>query len=874
MNSKKNQPPTLARRLLSWFAGRAELEDIQGDLDEVYLQNRSHTSEWKADLNYWKQVFSILFSYGLKSRKDGASYAPYYANNSLTMFKNYFKIALRNFAKHKLFTTLNVFGLALGMSICLIALTATVSVHLLDEFHENKERIYQINTLLTDDSKSLRYSSTFHATGDYLKEAYPFVEEVVNVQSDFKPIIDHHGHEIKFSGYYADQAFFDVLSFRLVKGDPASALRDPYGVVLTEKTAEKLFRKENPIGKTLESDLGTLTVTGVMEDLHQTHFYFEMLASYETLHELSGRDLKSDWVNYHNHYSYVLLNEKEDYNKLDQALDQASEKAKVFYPEEEIEFAATEISDLVPVRWDNNNHLGAGWDQTALVFFIAMGILMLLPAVFNHTNLSIARSLKRAKEIGIRKVIGAQKRQIKAQFIIETILISVIALGVSLILMVPMKNYFMEMVYFSDVVDTDLNVYQLVVFILFAILVGLFAGSFPAQYFARLTPNQTLKGDVLDGKNGVTGFKKGLFVFQFFVSLVFVIGVGAISKQYAFALNYNHGFTSENVVTIPFFGMDKEIALQELNSHPDVAAVTATSSLPGLPVSQRMEATANGIDSIEAAHVYVGSDFVQKMDMQLVYGSGKFPRNVNQNGEQVLVNQAFIDALKVFEGTTDTLRFSLADGTKCQAMGILEDFNFEPLSELITPMILRYSLEKSHYALVTVSSTNIKSTLFELEELWKSIDQEAGFQATFLDHEIEEAYDIMVAQLKFFGTLSLLAITISCLGLLGMATYTTENRTKEIAVRKIMGASNYSLYYLLTKDFIKLIGISALIAIPFSYVFYDKVFLYFLIRYGSGLGATEVVLSIVFLFLVGAISIYSQTKKVTKANPATKLRYE
>ncbi|MEM8939290.1 MAG: FtsX-like permease family protein [Bacteroidota bacterium] len=866
--------PKIAQQLLRWFAGRADLEDILGDINEVYLCNLKDAKKWQADLNYWRQVCSLLFSYGLKKRKRSAAYAPYYSKNSIAMFKNYFKIAIRNFAKHKLFATLNIFGLALGMSVCLIALTMTVTVHLMDEFHHKKARIHQINTSFKGEANKTTYSSTFPATSDYLKQNYPFVEAIVDIQSGFKPVVDHHGQLLDFSGYFAGEAFFNVFSFNLIQGNSDAVLKDPFSMVLTEKTAKKLFGDGNALGKTIKTDLGIFNVTGVMEDLHQTHFFFEMLTSYETYKKLTVKDLKNDWVNFRNHYAYTLLHEGTKTSQLAAALTETAEIANAYHPDEGIDLQFTEVSNIVPHRWNNTNALGVGWEEKALVFFIAIGILILTPSIFNHVNLSIARSLKRAREIGIRKVMGVQKRQIKTQFIIETMLIALLALIVSFFIMVPMKEFLLEMVYFSEVVDTDLNSYQVLVFVGFALLVGLIAGIFPAQYFARLNPVQTLKGEVLNGKNKVAGYKKGLFVFQFFMSLVFVIGVAAIGKQYRFVLNNNHGFESNNVLSVPFSDIEKQILMNELGKHPHVKAVTASSNLPGLRSPERIQVSSNGIDSIDVMQVYVADNFVEQMQMELIWGESKAISLSNQNEELVLVNQQLIQSLKVFHRQADTLRFTIANGTKCSVVGILKDFNFEPLSELISPLIMRYSLEESNYALVTVNSPNIKRTITDLELIWSNINQNRTFEASFLDDEIEEAYFIFVAQLKFFSVLSILAITISCLGLLGMVSYTTENRTKEIAVRKIMGATKARLFYLLTKDFLKLIAISALLAIPFSYFFYDKIFLHFLIRYGTGLGVIEVVISILFLFMVGTASIYWQTAKVTKANPATKLRYQ
>ncbi|MEM6831928.1 MAG: FtsX-like permease family protein, partial [Bacteroidota bacterium] len=520
-------------------------------------------------------------------------------------------------------------------------------------------------------------------------------------------------------------------------------------------------------------------------------------------------------MNHWNHYTYVLLEEETEKNQLTTALRETTKRAAGFHPTKKIQLRSTSLPNLVP-SWDVSNRLGVDWNNQDLIFFIALGILILMPAVFNHTNLSIARSLKRAKEIGVRKVVGAEKSQIKAQFIIETILMAILALGVSFLIMTPMKEAFLDMVYFSDTLDTDLNGYQALVFFIFAVVVGLFAGLFPARYFSKLNPIQTLKGEVLDRKNGVSGYKKGLFIFQFFMSLVFIIGVATISKQYRYVMNNNHGFESDHILTIPFQDIDKQLVMNELGRHRYVKAITASSNLPGLFLRNRIQATANDLDSIQSMQVYVADDFIEQMKMELIWGESEAINRPDQNEEPVLVNQQFIQSLKVFNIQKDTMRFTLKDGTHCRVVGILKDFNFEPLSEEISPLMLRHSLEKSNYVLLTVNSPDIKRTLADLEERWRGIDQEEGFQAAFLEDEIEEAYFILIAQIKFFSVLSVLAISISCLGLLGMVSYSMENRTKEISVRKIMGATNGSLYFLLTKDFLKLIGIAAFLAIPFS----------------------------------------------------------
>lgn len=867
-------PPAIMQRAFKWWCKKADIEDLLGDIDEYFRYNLEQKGRYKANFIYLKQVISLSFSYSIRKRKRSASYSNYYPQNSIAMFKNYFKIAIRNFSKHKLFTSLNILGLALGMSISLLALSIAVSIYQSDEFHEKKDRIYQINTYIANEDEDKTYGSTFHAVGDYMTEKYPFVESVVKIKSGFNPEFKHKGNHLSFQGYFADHSFFEVFDFQLISGNPSTALSEPFSIVLTESIAEKLFKDEDPIGKILESEHGKYNVTGVMKDLKQTHFYFKVLASHRTYEQLQTNiDLKSDWKNYLNNYVYLLLNSDTEKRFLTESLAQVSAKASEFNPDHTVELESIALNKVVP-RWNISNSIGIGWDQPSMIFFMFIGLLILLPAVFNYTNLSIARALKRAKEIGVRKVVGAEKKQIRAQFIIETILLTFLALIGSIFIFIPLKEEFLNMVMAAEVLDTSLDFTLVSVFILFTLVVGIISGVFPAMYFSGLNPIHTLKGEVMSQAGSVSGIKKGLFVFQFFMSLVFIIGVGAITKQYSYVLSQNHGFKSDNVLTIPLENIDKQVAINELRNHPDVKSVTTASNLPGVFLPTMINITSNEYDTISVNQVFVGDDFVENLKMSLKWGESEDLPNSTKNEEFVLVNEEFLRSVKVFNLQKDSLAFTLSDGTKCRVIGILEDFNFEPLSELIDPIIFRHSLEKSNYALLTISSSDIKGTIDDFDALWTKIDQNAHFEAAFLDDEIEKAYYFLRAQIKIFGFLSALAITISCLGLLGMVSYTTENRTKEIAIRKIMGATSNSLYYLLTKDFIKLVAISAMIAIPFSYFFYDKLFLYFLLRYGSGLGVIEVLLSILFLFLIGFVSIFWQTSKVANANPAGNLRHE
>lgn len=620
--------------------------------------------------------------------------------------------------------------------------------------------------------------------------------------------------------------------------------------------------------------MGSFRITGILKDPKESQFSFKVLTSfntYELVNNIGQENL--DWKNYRNNYVYVTLPESSSQTQLDKALAECTQKASQINPLPDLAFRSMRVDHVIP-QWLVFNNVGPEWDLPTILGLLAVGMLILLPAVFNYTNLSIARALRRAKEIGIRKVVGADKKQIKAQFIIETIILSIISLILGLGIYHIVAQEFLKIANGSEILNMEVTPSLIIAFIGCAIVVGALSGLFPALYFSKLGILDTLKGKVKNRTGSISGVRKGLFIFQFMISMFFIIGVGAIAKQYTHVFNYNLGFQSTNVLAIPFHNVDKQLVINELNNHPNVQSVTTTSSLPGLSLLDLDILIPNKKDTMLTHTIYVGDNFFQNMKMDLVWGNGLDKATSTANEQLVVVNQRFMRDNRIFDQTADSLMFEMADGRRCRIVGILQDMNFEPLSERIDPLLFFQSKEKSRFLLVSLKSDNIKRTIEEMDKLWHKVDQKAAFEPRFLDDDIEEAYDFLITQIKIFSFLSTMAISICSLGLLGMVSYTTENRTKEIAIRKIMGATIKNLYYTLTKDFIKLIAIASVVGIPLAYLFYDKFFLVVLMRYGKGLGVLEVAVGVIFLFAIGFFSIFWQTGKIARANPATKLRYE
>jgi putative ABC transport system permease protein len=866
--------PKWGVKLLKWWSKNAEIEDLLGDLEECYFDHISSKGKALAHLYYIRQVVSLLASYTLNKRRKDAKLKVYFTPTTISMIHNYTIVALRNFKRHKVFTTLNLVGLALGMSISLLAISVILAVFDLDEFHTKKDRIYQIGTIIKDDQGTRQYASTYNAMANYLASNYPFIESTVRVKSGFSPTVDHRGSEVPLDGYYADPSFLQVLDFPLLYGDPATALSKPNSIVLTQSAAALLFTIENPTGLLITTDQGDFQVTGVIVDPKQSHFYFQALTSFNTHTTAnSSTPMEHDWQHFYRNYLFLMLKEGTSPTAMTSALQNAEKITAERNPELAISFVSVALTDLVP-SWNVYHSLGLDWDLYGMLFFVGIGLLVLLPAVFNYINLSLARALKRAKEIGIRKVMGAEKFQIKMQFLVETILLSLLSLIGAVLIFMLIKDQFIDMMIGGETLNISLNVITVSSFAAFAIFIGVISGIIPAYYFAQLDPIVTLKGGSPKSGTSISMLKKSLFVFQFGLSLIFMIGVGAIVHTYSYALDYNHGFDSENILVVPLHGINKEVALQELATQPQVRSISTSSNLPGVMLPTALEVLPNATDTMSIGQVFIGSGFVENLQMELAWGTTGSEQQSSFNEEVVLVNRKFMEARRIFGDTPDSLVFKTSDGRNCKIVGILKNFNFEPLNEEIAPIVFRYSLEQSNYALLTLQPTDIRSTISDLDAIWTSIDQKVPFQSYFLKDEVEKAYQYIIIQFKIFVFLSLLAITISCLGLLGMVAFNTENRTKEIAIRKILGATNKSLYIVLSKEFLKIIIVAVMFAVPFSYFFYDKLFLPMLMKNSAGLGILEVIVGVVVLLSMGLTAIYFQTSKVANTNPANSLRTE
>lgn len=869
----KNHPPKLAQRLFDWLCGSAFAEDLRGDLDELYTAHSQSKGKFRANLMYWFQVVSLGFSYALKKRKKDASYSTHYDGHRLTMLHNYLKISVRNLKKQKTFTVLNIIGLAMGMSIMILSLAMYVDLNEFDEHHRDADRIYRILTTVEEDGDVSTYASCPPALANLITDQVPQIETAIPINDRFYTQVQTDKSDLELEGYVTTPAFLETFDFPLASGSRL-ALNEPNTLVITHELAQKIYGSDQALGEIIQTKKwGPMKIGGVLQPFPKhTHLLFDALVGTATMDPFNSPSIEEQWVSYHGNYFYTKLPIGWNEEDLLTRIELLSKEGDAYFSKEnkEVNYSLQALVDINP-NLDIEDDLGVVFEHTGFLLFFGIALLIMLPACFNYANMSIARALKRAKEIGIRKVIGGQRRQITEQFVVETIIVTLIATVLSIYIFQLIKTEFTSMLVAGSSLSLDLTWQMLVVFLLFGGVVGVATGIFPALYFANISPLTALKSNVSDGKVSISGLRKGLLTAQFTLTLIFMIGIGTLLSEYRYSLTYNLGFSKENVLVIPIKRDKQQLLKNTLLSNPDVQSVSFSSSLPGTNLADREYVYFPELqDSMRFYSVKIDDHFIDHMKLEMLWGESPNPENTLI--PDVVVNEEFMKDYRVIQPDGDSLRIELANGP-ARISGVVKNYNHEPLNSRIYPMVLSYS-ETCPYALVTIASNDLQHTLSSIEQSWDQVFPEQVFEASFLTQEIEKAYHFFRVALKIFGFLAFLASTISCLGLLGMVIYSTENRTKEVAIRKILGASKAELLRALGGTFFKLWAIAIAIGVPIAYAFYDFALIRMYNKFTEGVGALEIILSVLVTVGLGALAILWQTNRISKVNPAVNLRNE
>ena len=889
-----HQPPKLARKLFDWYCGHAKVNDLAGDLDELFYLNLKTKSAFISKWIYWKQTFSLLFSYAVKRRKNQAQVSAFASSSfSMAILNNYFKIAARNLYKHRYFSVVNVLGLAIGMSVSLLVIVLYLHLCTYDNFHANKSEIHRVTTAHHNTQREWQLAAAPFSIADDLEQGFAGVKKVARIRAGFNGDVVAGNLELPLRGFYTDPAFFEVFTFLMIKGNPKTALSKPNSVVITESTAIRVFNSSDVLGKTFElknvsskDSVALYEVTGVLADPpSNSHMAFEALVSLSTLaaeHQTYTGDFKNVW-SYGNQYVYVLVDDHSVLPNLQARLDELSKEPSK-RAEAKIKFHLQALTDIVPGPDFSTfgGSLGPEWANEGFIFFGVVCLMILLPACFNYTNISIARALKRSKEIGLRKTMGGLKNQIFFQFITETVLITSVSVLVGLVMFYFLSQEFKSMMInvsalepsfmtSAMALDFSLRWPMALAFIAFALFTGLIAGFFPALYFAGLNPIQALQGQT--HKHSSQGrIRKGLTIFQFALSFCFIIGLILFSRQYSYNLNYDLGFQRENILNVQLQGANPEQFRNQFSQLASVQHMSMSSHVLGVSTSSQLTASIDSQDSFDVHQVFADPHYINVVKLELLTGKN-FPNEIWQGEKYVIVNEEFVKKFKLGASYDALGKLVGIENKELEIIGVLKNFNYRNLRKPIGAFMIRMDPQQYRLANLSVNFTDTYEDISQMENAWKAIEPDKKFKAAFFDDEIRDSYSFYKTYVKLVGYLGILAISISLLGLLGMVVYTSETRTKEVGIRKVMGATTASITLLLSKDYLKLLMWATLFAIPFSIWLADMIFPR-LQAYYVTLNFWDVLISLAILLTMGLATIASQTFKTASTNPADTLRTE
>ncbi|MBE8715564.1 ABC transporter permease [Sphingobacterium hungaricum] len=808
------------------------------------------------------------------------------------MIKNYIKIAWRNLSKHKGFSIINILGLALGIATCLIIMLYVNHELSFDKYHAHADRIGRVYFQGNIQGEAMSESTVMPPLAQALKTDFSEVEDATRIRDFGYPKIQSNNTVFKGDRFaYVDDNFFSVFSFHFLEGNANTALLQPNSIVITEELAHKYFGNQEAIGKTIqfESDPNAIyTVTGIIENMPEnSHFRFSLLASMNGVAEAK----EANWM-VSNFYTYFLLKDGYNFKAFEKKLDQlvATYIGPQMLPNMGVTYEdfknsgnslSFHVQPLTEIHFqkDVSSDLSAPGEIRYVYIFSAIAVFMLLIACINFMNLSTASSFRRAKEVGVRKVVGSTKNKLIAQFLVESTLISSLAFLLSLGLI------YLALPIFNSLTNIQLSLsykqlpYAIPLVFSFVVFVGLLAGSFPAFFISSLKPIQVLKGKLIQSKS-IAAIKNGLVVFQFSISIILMISTFVVYKQLSYIQNKDIGYEKDQVLLISDtwqLGDNRNAFRQELQNDPRIEIMSSSEFLPAGPSSNNNFFVSSENDPeklIKTLRYEVDENYIPLLAIELASGRN-FSRDYATDSSAVILNEVAVKALGFNENALDkTIYHADKKGVKkpYHVLAVVKDFHFKSLHEKISPLVMVYAPNNWGTFLVKTMSENQASLIASLQKSWASYNTEEPLNYSFLDDRYNQTYQSEMNTGKLLGIFSSLNIFVACLGLFGLATFTVRQRLKEVGIRKVFGASSASLVSLLAKDFIKLVLIALLIASPIAYVMMNKWLADF--AYRIDIQWYVFVLIGILAIFIAAITISLQTIKVVAANPVDSLRDE
>ncbi len=789
------------------------------------------------------------------------------------MFKNLIKTAFRHILKHPGYSVLNILGLTLGISSALFLIIYVSDEVSYDRYHEKSERIYRVSSKITEPDDQFTWIVAQIPFGPQLVQDYPEVQSFVrfiNMPRDLYKYEDKEFTEENF--YYVDSTLFDIFTYKVLKGDVKAALLEPNKIILTERIATRYFGADDPIGKTLTAGTSTYEVTGVIEDVpNNSHFRFDAISSRNNLPKQLG-----SWGNF-GVYTYLLFPENFDVKAFEtkmQAMYDAYMKTIFGGMNIKIEYI---LEPLTRIHLYSTN---AGEPEptgsiTYVYIFALVALFLVLIAAMNYMNLATARSARRAREVGLRKVVGSRRGPLIAQFLSESTVFTLISLILSLIVLVillPKFNLLAGKAFDLQIIYSPVVLATLLIVILF---VGIIGGSYPAFFLSRFSPVTVLKGEITQGSAGSL-FRKILVVFQFSISVIMIICTLVVFRQLNYLKTKDQGFDQKDVINVTLNGpmvRKYPVLKQALKDNPEIKFVTSTNTAVGEgsgKVIFNVE-TDQGMLQRGVNFAVVDHDFIDALGIKIATGRDFQEDMPSDTLTGAVVNETFVKRMNWAEPIGKKVELGDANTLRARVIGVMKDYHQTGMYNEIESLLLIYRA-RNNQVYIKLSGNNTQSTLSFIETKWKEIYPDQPFTYAYLSERFSRQFEADEKRGLIFTMFTILAILIACLGLFGLASYMVEQRTKEIGIRKVFGANEGIILKLIAKDFLVLVTAGIVIAIPVAWYFMSNWLQNYIYR--TTIGVPLIILAALLTIAITFLTISYKAYQAAIMNPANSLKTE
>lgn len=884
MKPRKSSPPKLAQRLLGYFCSDTWIDEVLGDLEEQFTDALKSKNRFYANLLYWRQVFGLLRPHIIKRKHRSAR---------IMMTRNYLRISYRNLLKNKIYSCINILGLSVGIaSVMLIAIYVSYETSY-DTFFDDSDRIHRIALERVYPGRVKMFGTSPVMLAPTLKENYPQVEAVTRLHRLFftnqlnVTLEDNNQVFVESRFLFADPSFFEVFSHEFIVGNAESALDDVNDVVISESTANKYFGTSDVLGRTINVTGNPAQISGVIKDIpSNSHVHFDLLGSTFSLGFLNNAIEQNSWVNPWV-YTYVKLKQGTDPDVFETELPKMVE-----------EYGGASLAQQNGADWKEKGHsfdyflqpiesihLNSKLDvevepnsDIAYVYIISIiAIIILSISSINFINLSIARSAERAKEVGIRKVMGSQRGALISQFLTESVFVcfisSIIAIGI-VYLSIPKFNEILGT--FLDF-NTVLQPVAIIGLLIFTILVGTISGFYPALVISSLQPSSVLKGSYKNSAKGVW-LRNSLIITQFVISIFMISGSIIVSQQMDYLVNKDLGFNKDNILVIRQAGStgnNYNAFFNEISQISSVKSIGKTFAVPGdFLGSAVFQVNSPEIEDVRVNTVTTDQVYFETMQFEMALGRS-FDSNFNDS-LSIVINEATVRSMGIEDPIG--LKFSgnnnpNGPNPEFTIVGVVKDFNFYSLHSEVSPIVIFYGGNNFNSNIITlrIEETNLDQTLTTVKEKWSEYSEQP-LKYSFLETELANQYESDQASTSIFDIFTYIAIIMSCTGLFGLATYVVNQRSKEMSIRKVLGASLPHIITSFSKEYLVLIGFSFLIGAPVAYFALKSWLINFAYHVNIGVGgfllAGGITVGLVF------ITVSYQAIKVAMVNPTKTLRNE